>query len=677
MVKNSISVIIQARYSSTRYEGKILDKIGKNTILEILIKRLKKSKKIKNIIVACSTNQKDKMIINLCKKINIKYFAGSEENVQDRFFEASKKFNIKNILRVTADCPLIDVSIIDKMIDKYNEGYDYVSNTINPTMPDGFDVEIFKFKILKDRINKKKINDEKEHVTSGILKNLNYKRFNFELSENFSNLRLTLDTKYDFKIIKKVLEFFKNNIYISLDKILNLYRKNSEFFEKNANTKRNEGTDMNLGQKYWIRAQDIIPGGTLLFSKNPDLHLPKLWPVYFSKLNGCKIWDLNKKKFYDMHLMGVGTNTLGYCNKSVDKKVLDVIKQGNMSTLNSIEEIQLSEKLIDLHPWAEMSRFTRSGGEANAVAIRIARAYINKDNIAICGYHGWHDWYLSTNINNKNNLDEHLMQNLPIKGVPKNLKNTVFPFEYNNFYQLEKIVKSKNIGIIKMEVQRNVEPKNNFLQKVRKLASSRNIILIFDECTSGFREHYGGIHMKYKVFPDIAIFGKALGNGYAINAIIGKKDIMKAVNDTFISSTFWTERIGPAAALQTLKIMKEFKSWEVISNIGKKIKNNWKKIAKQNHVKINVFGLDAIPNFSFNSKDHNRYKTFISQEMIKNNILASNVVYSCISHDNKILEKYFNVLNDIFYKIGMCENNYENINNLLKVPECIKGIRSK
>ena len=676
MVENPISVIIQARYSSTRFEGKVLKKIKKKTILEILIKRLNRSKKIKNIIVACSTNPKDKKIIKLCKKIKVNYFAGSEKNVQDRYYKASKKFRIKNIIRITADCPLIDISVIDKMVDKFNEGYDYVSNTINPTMPDGLDVEIFKFQILEDRINKKKINNEKEHVTSGILNNLNYRRFNFELSENFSNLRLTLDTKYDLQIIKKVLSL-KNNIYISLKKILNLYRKNPKFFKKNANTERNVGMNMNLGQKYWIRAQEIIPGGTMLFSKNPDLHLPKLWPAYFSKSNGCKIWDLNKKQFYDMHLMGVGTNILGYCNKSVDKKVLELVKRGNLSTLNSVEEIKLSEKLIDLHPWAEMSRFTRSGGEANSVAIRIARAYTNKDNIAICGYHGWHDWYLSTNINNKNNLDHHLMNNLPVKGVPKKLKNTVFPFEYNNFNQLEKIVKSKNIGVIKMEVQRNVKPKNNFLQNVRKLADSRNIILIFDECTSGFREHYGGIHMKYKVFPDISIFGKALGNGYAINAIIGKKDIMKAVNNTFISSTFWTERIGPTAALQTLETMNNLKSWKVISNIGKKIQNNWKKIAKQNSIKVNIFGLDAIPNFSFNSKNHNLYKTFISQEMIKKNILASNVVYTSISHKNKILEKYFNVLNDTFYKISRCENDYENINNLLEVPESIKGIRNK
>ena len=456
-----------------------------------------------------------------------------------------------------------------------------------------------------------------------------------------------------------------------------MYKENRSFFEKNSNRVRNEGMNLNTGQKFWIRAQNVISDGTMLFSKNPDLHLPKLWPAYFTKSNGCKIWDLDNKLLYDLHLMGVGTNTLGYCNKQVDRKVSDLIKKGNISTLNSVEEIKLSEKLIDIHPWADMTKFTRSGGEANSVAIRIARAYSNKDNIAVCGYHGWHDWYLSSNINNRNNLNQHLMKNLSVKGVPKKLYNTVYPFEYNNFNQLKKIVSTKNIGVIKMEVQRNIKPKSNFLYKVRKLAKEKNIVLIFDECTSGFRENYGGLHMKYKIFPDIAIFGKALGNGYAINAIIGKKEIMESTKDTFISSTFWTERIGPTAALQTLKIMKDIKSWQIISDIGRKIKKNWKIIANQNKIKLDILGLDALPNFVFNSTKHNAYKTFISQEMIKKNILASNVIYTCISHRDKILDKYFDILNDTFYKISKCEIDNENIYSLLEVPESIKGIRNK
>ena len=415
----------------------------------------------------------------------------------------------------------------------------------------------------------------------------------------------------------------------------------------------------------------------MLFSKNPDLFLPEKWPAYFSKSKGYKVWDLDGNCFSDLSFMGVGTNTLGYSNPKIEKKVFQTIKYGNMTTLNSLEEIKLAEKLVDMHPWADMARFTRSGGEANAVAVRIARAASGKDKIAVCGYHGWHDWYLASNINNKSQLDEHLMNDVPIKGVPKNLKNTVFPFSYNNFEELESIVKKNNIGVIKMEVKRNDEPKNNFLQKVRKLSEKKNIVLIFDECTSGFRQTFGGLHKFYKVNPDIAIFGKALGNGHAINAVIGKRSVMETVNSTFISSTFWTERIGPTAALETLNIMENIKSWKIISNIGNKIKKNWKIISNTNNIKIDIKGIDAIPNFSFKSKNNLLYKTLITQEMLKNNIFASNAVYCCILHDDKILNKYFNILNDIFLKINKVEAGKTNINDFLNSKVCISGLRTK
>ena len=434
---------------------------------------------------------------------------------------------------------------------------------------------------------------------------------------------------------------------------------------------------MILGQKYWKKANKIIPGGTMLFSKNPDLFLPKLWPAYFSKAKGCEIWDLEKKKYIDISTMSVGACTLGYANTKIDKEVIKKIKFGNMSSLNNYEEILLAEKLIEIHSWADMVKFARSGGEANAIAVRIARAATIKKNIAICGYHGWHDWYLSGKLNKSNNLESFLFSNLPIKGVPKNLKNTTYTFEYNNLVQLKKLISKKNIGIIKMEVARNEEPKNNFLKEVRKLCDKKNIILIFDECTSGFRKTFGGLHKYYKVIPDIAIFGKALGNGYAINAIIGKKNIMDSAKSTFISSTFWTERIGSVAGLKTLEIMKKTKSWENISKTGRYIKKNWREISSSTGINIKIMGIDALPNFNFQHKNHLYFKTFLSQEMLKNKILAGNSVYVSTSHNKKNLDKYFLTLEKVFKKVKNCIDQKENIMSLLKVPVCIAGMRTK
>ena len=441
--------------------------------------------------------------------------------------------------------------------------------------------------------------------------------------------------------------------------------KSSRFnYKKKVNRKSN----LDKGQKLWKRAKAAILGGNSLLSKNPNLFLPNKWPTYFSKSKGCKVWDLNNKVYTDMSLMGVGTNILGYCNREVDNAVKKAIKKGNLTTLNCPEEVFLAEKLLSMHPWAKKVKFARTGGEANAIAIRIARSATNRKNVAFCGYHGWHDWYLSANIKNKKNLDEHLIPGLEPVGVPSNLRNTSFGFQYNNIDQLKKLIYEKNIGVIKMEVSRSTQPNIKFLKKVRDIATKKNIVLIFDECTSGFRQCFGGLHKLININPDMAIFGKALGNGYAITAILGKESVMDSAKKSFISSTFWTERIGPVAALKTLEIMEREKSWKRISYLGEKVFLIWKKLSKKHSLKINISGLPSLAKFSFDSENSLAYKTFITQEMLKHKFLAADGVYLSTSHNEKILKKYSEYLDEIFYKISKCENGNLNISNILKHP---------
>ena len=415
-------------------------------------------------------------------------------------------------------------------------------------------------------------------------------------------------------------------------------------------------------------AKTIIPGGTTLFSKRSELHLPNKWPAYFTKAKKIFVWDLNGQKYLDM-FCAVGTSILGYGNEKINKSVQDNIKKGNMTTLNCPEEVYLTKELIKHHSWASMAKFTRGGGEANALAIRIARSYTTKKNVAFCGYHGWHDWYLSANINSKKNLDEHLMPGLNYDGIPENLKNTSYPFPYNNFDYLLKLINKKKIGIIKMEVMRNMKPQNNFLQKVRKICDKKKIILIFDECTSGYRENMGGIHLKFKVNPDIAIFGKALGSGYAINAIIGKKELMKKAENTFISSTFWGERIGYTAALASIKEFKRLNVFEKIESNGKLIKNIWQDLSKKYNIPIKIIGTNAIISFEFYD-NHSKKKTFLTQEMLKNKILATNMIYITIFHNKDNIKKYVKILDKVFKDISE-----KKIKNILKSKVCFKPIK--
>ena len=428
------------------------------------------------------------------------------------------------------------------------------------------------------------------------------------------------------------------------------------------------------GQELYKKAKKIIPGGTMLLSKRPEMFLPDNWPSYFSKSKGCYVWDLDGKKYIDMSIMGIGTNTLGYGHDEVDSAVNGTIQKGNMSTLSCPEEVFLAEKLLDINNWANSVRFCRAGGEANALAIRIARAASGKDKIAICGYHGWHDWYLSVNHNSLNGLDDHLLPGLKPKGVPKNLKNTVFPFDYNDYEQLLSICDKNDIGVIKMEVIRNRGPENNFLQKVRDLATQRGIVLVFDECTSGFRETFGGIHKKYQVNPDLAMFGKTLGNGYAITAVVGVKEVMRYAEETFVSSTFWTERIGPTAALKTLEVMKKIESWKIITEIGLKVRNNWSDLFKKYNIESTISGIPSLSTYSFKENDL-EIQTLITQEMLKKGFLASNRFYACIAHENQVIDSYFNAFDETLKSISQIYDNKNEIVNRLDGPVRHSGFK--
>ena len=436
MVNKKNIAIIQARLGSSRLENKIFLKFRNETSLSFLINRISKSKLIDEIVVAIPKNKKNLKLKNYIKKKGYKFFEGKENDVLNRYYKTAKKFKADNIIRITADCPFHDSNLIDHAIKIFNEKkIDFLSNYNPPTFPDGFDLSIMSFNALKKANKFARTSYDREHVVPYILKSKKFKKFNIKSKFNLSKLRLTLDEQKDYELLKKVMDNL--NLNFRYQDIVKLYKKNKNIFDLNKDIIRDIGSQISVGQKLWLKAKNIIPSGNMLFSKNAERFLPDLWPSYFSRAKGINIWDLAGKKYTDMSLMGVGTNILGYANTKVDKAVTKVISNGNISTLNCPEEVSLAEKLVSIHPWAQMAKFTRTGGEANAVAVRIARSFTKKDGIAICGYHGWHDWYLAANISNNKRLNKHLMNNLKVEGVPRSLKETVYPFRFNEFDQLK------------------------------------------------------------------------------------------------------------------------------------------------------------------------------------------------------------------------------------------------
>jgi len=630
------------------------------TLIEVLISRLRKAKTLDEVLVATTTEKTDDVLAAHCKSKRIPVFRGSSEDVLKRYVDACRKYSASVVVRITGDCPLADPQLVDSLIRSFaKQKVDYLSNTNPPSYPDGLDIEVFTVEALEKAADRASPGYQREHVTPYIYQSGNFKTGNFANQDDFSKERWTVDESNDLKVVDDIFQHFSPRIDFSWKEVMELRKKNPKIFLWNRHLVRNEGAKLCTGQKLWKRAKLVIPGGNMLLSKRPEMFLPDQWPAYFSKAKGCKVWDLDGKEYIDMSIMGIGTNTLGYGHPEVDEAVRQVIQKGNMSTLNCPEEVYLAEKLIELHPWAEMVRLARSGGEANAIAVRIARAATGKEKVAVCGYHGWHDWYLSANLADDHNLDGHLLPGLEPKGVPRNLKGTVFPFRYNQYEELEGLVRREDIGVVKMEVERNEPPKDRYLQKIRKLCSDRGIVLIFDECTSGFRETYGGLHKKYKVEPDMAMFGKALGNGYAITAVIGRREIMEAVQSTFISSTFWGERIGPTAALKTLEVMAKERSWERITTTGKEVTRQWLRMAKKHGLRIKVFGLPALARFAFEGPNHATYKTLFAQEMLKKGFLASTAFYASCAHSLGILRSYVTALDRVFAKISRCEKGLD------------------
>lgn len=671
----NVVAIVQARMGSTRLPNKVMKPIGGVPMIELLLSRLSKSTEINKIVLATSTDQLNDPLVEHVMGLGFDCVRGSENDVLERFLVAARQHAADVVVRITGDCPLIDPRLVDQAIVKFKKsGVDYLSNTNPPTYPDGLDTEVFTLEALERAGRETQEVFDREHVTPYLRRPGLFEVGGISHSSDLSNLRWTVDEPVDFDVVNSVFDHFAPEIHFTWTDVLKLMQINPAIFSSNTSLIRNQGANMGNGQKLWNRAKGIIPGGNMLLSKRAEMFAPDQWPAYFSKAKGCDVWDLEGKKYIDMSLMAIGTNTLGYGHDEVDAAVIQTVQSGNMSTLNAPEEVYLAERLVELHPWADMVRFARSGGEANAIAIRIARAASGRDKVAICGYHGWHDWYLSANLGDDETLAGHLLPGLEPNGVPGDLRGTVFPFNYNNFAELELLVAKHDIGVIKMEVVRNKGPEDNFLHKVRKLATDKNIVLIFDECTSGFRQTFGGLHKMYDVEPDMAIFGKTLGNGYAVTAAIGRREIMEAAQSTFISSTFWTERIGSVAALKTLEVMEREKSWDYITDIGNKVRAGWQKLADAHGLKIEHWGLPSLAGYTFQSDNALAYKTLITQEMLGKGFLAGTSTYSSLAHTQEIHDLYFNALDPIFAQIKECEEGRE-VKELLTGPVCHAGFK--
>ena len=653
-----VVAIVQARLGSKRFPKKVLSLVNDKSALEVLIARLKRAHTIHQIVLAIPVGSENNELLTVAENLNIECIRGSENDVLDRFYNAAKSQSPDFVVRITADCPLIDPMTVDQVVNLCIQNKLKYAST-DETFPDGLDVEVANFQTLEEAWSTSSDSYDREHVMPFVRKLAGEDKHTISSVVDHSQIRVTLDEPEDLIVIQDVFSYF-GRIDFTYEELSQLIIDSPHIFSTNAHLIRNEGATMTSGEKLWRRAKKVIPGGNMLLSKRAEQYLQKGWPSYFSRAKGCRVWDLDGNEYIDAGLFGIGTNILGFGHPKVDEAVMQVIQTGNMSTFNCPEEVYLAEKLVEMHPWAGMVRLTRSGGEACAVAVRIARAYTGKSTVAFCGYHGWHDWYMSANLAEDAALDGHLLPGLNPAGVPRGLAGSAKPFAYNDREALFKILEEGDVGVIFMEVRRGSEPAPGFLEGVRALATQYGAVLIFDECTSGFRKTFGGLHLAYGVEPDIATFGKTLGNGYAINAIVGRTEVMQAAQDTFISSTFWTERIGPSAALSTLAVMEEEDAPARINQIGLKVKDLWESIGHEVGLNIITAGVPSIGTYSIEGFDPIVTKTYVIQEMLKRGFIAGNALYASIEHTHDILDQYRGNMLEVF-RIISASNGTEDL----------------
>lgn len=414
-------------------------------------------------------------------------------------------------------------------------------------------------------------------------------------------------------------------------------------------------TSGTLVQEQYRTAKKIIPGGTQLLSKRPEMFAPEHWPAYYEQAIGCEVVDTGGRRYIDMSSGGILACILGYADPDVNAAVIRRVHLGSMATQQTHDEVRLAKLLLEIHPWAERVRFTRTGGEAATVAVRIARAATGREKVAICGYHGWHDWYLAANLNDAglDALKQHLLPGLEPAGVPASLKGTTLPFNYNQLDELDAIIAQHgdDLAAIVMEPTRHTDPAPGFLEGVRERATRAGAKLIFDEISIGWRLCLGGAHLKFGVTPDLALFAKAISNGFAMGAVIGNADTMAAAEGSFISSAYWTEGIGPAAAVAAIEKMQRLDVPAHLAKIGQAMRAGWQQLGEEKGVPVTTGGRPEMALIGFDHADANALMTLFTTRMLDHGFLAAGAFNATMAHEPRHVEQYLEAAAIVFGEI--------------------------
>lgn len=579
--------IVQARMSSERLPGKVLREIAGKPMLEHVIDRAAQSQSVDDVIVATSGLSADDPIETFCSERGFRCFRGAEDDVLDRMYRAARWIEAETIVRLTGDCPLLDPRVIDRVVQTYLQNdFDYVTNTLGYTYPDGLDVEVFSSSALEKAWRARSSVVEKEHVTPYLRTSPSVRRGNVEAEgrNGWDEHRWTVDETRDLTFIREVYaRLVEEDDPTSVTAVIRILEREPHLMTINQDTIRNEGyyrsfveqppvepaeLQLERSRELKRRAEKRIPSCSQTFSKAPSQFVQGAAPVFLQRGQGSHVWDVDGNEYID-YSMALGPIILGHGDPGVRDAVVAQLEEGTTFSLPHPLEVEVAELIQEMVPSCEMVRFGKNGSDATSGAVRLARAYTGRDVVACCGYHGWQDWYIGTTSR--------------FLGVPEEIRALTVPFEYNDAAALEEILTehSGHVACVIMEPVGVEEPEPGFLESVRELTREQDVLLIFDEIVTGFRLAPGGAQDYYGVVPDLSCFGKAMANGFPLSVIGGPADLMKVFDEIFYSFTFGGETASLAAGKATMDRIAEGHVIPHLWEQGKRLKDGYNVLARE------------------------------------------------------------------------------------------------
>ncbi|TMQ21281.1 MAG: aminotransferase class III-fold pyridoxal phosphate-dependent enzyme [Candidatus Rokuibacteriota bacterium] len=648
-----IAAIVQARLGSTRLPGKTLMDVAGRPLLGHLVERTRRIPGLDAVVLATTGRPADRALADFAGAYGLPVYAGSEEDVLDRFYQAARRFGVSVVVRVTPDCPLLDPAVAGLVLRRFLDAageLDYASNTQPPTFPDGQDTEVFSAAALARAWREARLPSEREHVTPYIWKHPDrFRLANVRHAEDLSRMRWTVDEAADLEFVRRVFARLGADRPFGMGEVLDLLRREPALLDINRSLTRNDGYARSVradgalsghpgesgmetprplarSEEYFARAEKVIPSCTQTFSKGHTQLVRGVAPLFLQRADGSHVWDVDGNEYIDYPL-ALGPIVLGHNDPDVTAAVRAQLADGVAFSLPHPLEVEVSELLTEVIPCAAMVRFGKNGPDATAGAVRVARAYTGRERIAACGYHGWQDWYIGATTRHR--------------GVPAAVRELTQLFAYNDLASLRKIFDDHpgQIAAVIMEPVGVVEPVGSFLQDVAALARANGAVLIYDEVVTSFRVALGGAQAHYRVTPDLACIGKAMANGYPVSAVVGRRDLMQVFDEIFFSFTFGGEALSLAAARATIT---KIRDTDVIPHLwrqGRRLQDGYNALAAEAGVAeiTRCIGLPPRTVLTFADRrgvESLALKSLFQQEVVRRGILNTGGFNLCARHSD-------------------------------------------